>query len=115
MAVLLVDDDVRLLDALEALVSSHGHRVIKATDGAQALRSARIEQPAVVVTDLMMPVMEGESLVRAMASDPLLSSVPVILCTAMPTRPASLQLSGFLRKPFAALRLIELIHHLVAG
>jgi twitching motility two-component system response regulator PilH len=97
------------------LASLHGHLVIGAADGEQALRSARIEQPTVVVTDLMMPVMDGESLVLAMASDPLLSSVPVILCTAMPTRPASLQLSGFLRKPFAASRLIELIHHLVAG
>ncbi|TDG03262.1 response regulator [Paraburkholderia guartelaensis] len=109
-----MDDDPRLLDALAALVESDGFHVIKALDGAQALRCARAEQPAIVVTDYMMPVMDGEALVRALASDPGLAGVPVVLSSAVAAPPGTLHIAAFLRKPFAAARLLELLHQYTA-
>ncbi|MEX3954130.1 response regulator [Paraburkholderia sp. EG287A] len=112
--VLLVDDDPRLLDALAALVESDGFHAIKALNGAQALRCARAERPAIVVTDYMMPVMDGETLIRALARDPGLAGVPVVLSSAVAAAPGRLPVAAFLRKPFPAARLLELLHQYTA-
>ncbi len=107
--VLLVDDDPRLLDAMSALVESEGFDVLKALDGAEALRLARIQRPAIVVTDYMMPVMRGDALVSALAREPGLADLPVVLCSAVAAPPGSLAVAAFLRKPFAAAQLLELL------
>ncbi|MFC0696635.1 response regulator [Paraburkholderia humisilvae] len=111
--VLLAEDDTGLLDAMEALVSSEGYLVIRAVNGVEALRYARAERPDLVITDWMMPVMDGVGLVRALASDARLSGVPVIFCSALAMPPLGLRYAEFLRKPFAASRLIQLIRTFV--
>lgn len=107
--VLLVDDDSRLLDALSALVESERHEAIKALNGAEALARARACRPALIITDYMMPVMDGEALVKALANDPALAHVPVVLVSALPASPVALAVSAYIRKPFAAARLVELL------
>jgi CheY-like chemotaxis protein len=109
--VLLVDDDVNLLRALQTLVHAAGHRVCTAPNGQAAMDIARHDRPDVVVTDCMMPVMDGEALCRALKASPLLSDVPVVLTSAVASAP-NVPISGFLRKPFAAARLLELIRML---
>jgi CheY-like chemotaxis protein len=110
--VLLVDDDPGLLDAVAALVTLEGHRVVRAQDGEAALRCARTERPALIITDYMMPVMDGAELVHALAEDPELAGVPVVLSSALPSPPSALHVFGYMRKPFAAAHLIELLRHL---
>ncbi|CAB4052525.1 Polar-differentiation response regulator DivK [Paraburkholderia phenoliruptrix] len=107
--VLLVDDDPRLLDALEALVTLEGHRVVRAQDGKEALRCVHREHPTLIVTDYMMPVMDGAQLIKALAEDPELATVPVVLNTALPSPPEALRVAGYVSKPFAAARLVELL------
>jgi CheY-like chemotaxis protein len=80
--VLVVDDEpsVRAL-YVDALVES-GHRVEAAADGAEALERLRLGVvPCVVLSDLRMPRMDGWELSRAVAGDPQLSSVPVVVLT----------------------------------
>ncbi|WP_092005917.1 response regulator [Paraburkholderia lycopersici] len=113
--VLLVDDDRRLLDALAALAEEEGYVVQKAFDGCQALRCARAERPALIVTDNMMPGMSGEELVRALANDPALADVPVVMSSAVAAPPSSLPVVAFIRKPFAAARFLELLRQHTAG
>jgi CheY-like chemotaxis protein len=80
--VLVVDDEpnVRAL-YVDALVES-GHRVEAVADGAEALAKLRDGVvPCVVLSDLRMPRMDGWELSRAVADDPQLSSVPVVVLT----------------------------------
>lgn len=112
--VLVVDDDPRLLDALEALLTLEGHRVFRARDGEEALRCARRERPAVIVTDYMMPKMDGEQLIEALAADPDLVMVPVVLITALPSQATTVRVAGYVRKPFASAHVIELVRRLTS-
>jgi CheY-like chemotaxis protein len=113
--VLLVDDDPRLLDSLEALVMLEGHRVLRAQDGEEALRRAHTGHQALVITDYMMPGMDGAQLVQALADDPELAAVPIVLSTALPSPPATLRIADHVRKPFAAACLVELLRRLIPG
>ena len=112
--VLLVDDETNALCALKQLVGQEGYRVQTAPNGALALRTAIAERPDVVVTDCMMPEMDGMDLSRAMQHERLLADVPVVLVSALVTPPPGLHAAGFLRKPFAVSQLLEIIDRLVA-
>ncbi|WNC95412.1 response regulator (plasmid) [Paraburkholderia sp. FT54] len=62
--VLLVEDDANLLRALGTLLVVEGHRVRRAENGTEALNAASVEAPDIIVTDVMMPGMDGIALVR---------------------------------------------------
>lgn len=113
--VLLVDDDTNALCALKELVGQEGYKVRTAPNGALALRAAMTERPDVVVTDCMMPEMDGMGLSRAMQHERSLAGVPVVLVSALVTPPPDLGAAGFLRKPFAVSQLLEIIDRLVAA
>lgn len=113
--VLLVDDDTNALCALKELVGQEGYRVQTAANGALALRTAMAERPDVVVTDCMMPEMDGMGLSRAMQHERRLADVPVVLVSALVTPPPDLHAAGFLRKPFAVSQLLEILDRLVTS
>ncbi|MGF6634139.1 CheY-like chemotaxis protein [Paraburkholderia sp. MM5496-R1] len=107
--VLLVDDDMSLLQALETLICGEGYEVMTALNGDEALQAARRRRPDIVVSDFMMPVMDGPTLIGALAAEPDFATIPVLLNSAVATPPAHLQVAAFLRKPVAAPRLLELL------
>jgi len=79
LTVLVADDEFAVLEVLCMALEGEGHRILKAGDGADALRIL-VSQPCdVVVCDEVMPVMTGAQLVGAMRADPRLASVPVIM------------------------------------
>ena len=101
MAQILVAEDeaftaLALVDHLEDL----GHTVRDAADGAQAMRLMQEFEPDVVVTDLMMPNVDGYELIRRLRARPG-PPIPVILITAVPQArlPADLAYDGYLGKP----------------
>jgi len=63
-SVLVVDDDVMVLQALEMLLEEHGFQVHTAVDGIHGLRQYRRHRPDVVLTDIIMPEKEGIALIR---------------------------------------------------
>ncbi len=83
--VLVVDDEPDILDILDVLLQGAGYTVLKASHGAEALTHlAAHGAPDVILTDLMMPWMDGVTLVRILAADEARRAIPIIVMTAAP-------------------------------
>jgi diguanylate cyclase (GGDEF)-like protein len=80
--ILIVDVNPVERRAYTALLGNFGHRLLEAGDGVQALEVARAELPDLIITDILMPHMDGFTLVRRLRAEPLLAGVPVIFQTA---------------------------------
>lgn len=80
--VLIVDDKEENLYYLEALLTGHGYEVETARHGAEALVKARRNPPALAVSDLLMPVMDGYTLLRHWKLDDHLKPIPFVVYTA---------------------------------
>lgn len=80
--VLVVDDDPVILQLLKVNFELEGYEVHQASNGAEALEATRAIRPDVVVSDIMMPNMNGVELVEAMVADPELAAIPVLLLSA---------------------------------
>lgn len=80
--ILIVDDRPINRDFLTSLLGSQGHCLREAGDGAEALAAARAEPPDLVISDLLMPTMDGFELLRQLRSDQVLATTPVIFYTA---------------------------------
>lgn len=80
--ILIVDDRVINLEFLSLLLDYAGYRVIKAAHGGEALDLARLERPALIISDIVMPVMSGPELVKRLQADATTKHIPVIFYTA---------------------------------
>jgi len=80
--ILIVDDNPDKLSLLEAALCLAGYRVTTATDGDEALAAIDSYQPDLVITDVMMPRMNGYELAQRIRSNPLTKFIPVIMQTA---------------------------------
>ena len=80
--ILIVDTNPADRRSYITLLGNFGHRFLEADDGAQALQLARAELPDLIITDILMPHMDGFTLVRHLRAEPLLMNVPVIFQTA---------------------------------
>lgn len=79
--ILIVDTNAADRNTYVALLGNFGHRMLEAGNGAEALEQARAELPDLVITDIIMPSMDGFTLVRRLHAEPLLMKVPVIFHT----------------------------------
>ncbi len=77
--ILLVDDDVELLELYTDVLEVMGHHVVQAHDGLEALELARRQRPDLIVTDWMMPRMDGVELCRNVLEDVELRDIPIIM------------------------------------
>jgi CheY-like chemotaxis protein len=76
--ILVVDDEPDQRFLLRRIFERAGHQVADAGNGAAALRAARDSPPDLVVTDIMMPVMDGVELIRRLRSEPATAGIPVL-------------------------------------
>jgi CheY-like chemotaxis protein len=112
--ILVVDDEFGIGELLEAVLLDDGHRVITAMNGRHALERMAEARPDLVISDLMMPVMDGGALRQAMLNNPEFAGIPFVLMCAVPEAGIRDRIShydAFLRKPF---KLAE-ISRMVAG
>jgi CheY-like chemotaxis protein len=82
LSVLVVDDDVACRDALRCLLEGFGAIVLVAADGVEALAAIREHDPALVLSDLMMPRLDGHALARQLREDPARKNVAIIAISA---------------------------------
>jgi len=103
--VLVVDDEALIAMALEAALQDAGYHVTTAANGKQGLERLAEARADIVLLDMMMPVMNGPAMLGAMAADPALSGIPVIILSSLPEATVRAQADGvaaILRKPYTA-------------
>jgi DNA-binding response OmpR family regulator len=100
-SVLIVDDEFGLAELLREMLSDHGYDVVLASNGQLALDILGERRIDLVITDMMMPVMDGSELAAAMRANEAHRHVPIVMMTSLPTggRPHPL-FNAAIRKPF---------------
>jgi len=117
MRVLLVEDAPFLRYAFGRLLRMHGFEVREANDGREALDCVGEFLPHLVLTDLMMPVMDGIELIRRLHEDPATAEIPIVAITADATEQAERQARqagavDVITKPIDLPGLLEHLHEL---
>jgi len=115
--VLVVDDDPVVHDLLGATLTREGFKVVHAYSGEDAVQLARSEQPAVITLDVMMPKMNGWSVLTTLKSDPSSAAIPVVMVTISDDKGLgySLGAAEFLTKPIDRKRLIAFVRRFAVG
>ena len=80
--VLIVDDDPLILALVQHKLTARGYVIATANDGSAGLECARSLHPDLIILDLMMPVLDGRTVLQELRSDPSLVKVPVVILTA---------------------------------
>lgn len=112
--ILVADDDAALLLVVTALLEEAGHRVLSAANGAEALRFAATESIQLLVTDVMMPVVNGFALAAILREHGEI--VPVLFTSGVAESiPSGITQSALLPKPFNADDLLAAVDALLAG
>ena len=115
--VLLAEDDRALRRFLEVILERAGYYVISASDGLEAMKVVVSTPIDIVITDSMMPNLNGHEFCRFLKSSQKLSQLPIILLSALERREASQnveQADAFLTKPVSGESLIKCIETLMA-
>ncbi len=99
--ILVIDDDESVRDLTERFLKRDGFSVITANGGKEGLRIARESHPAAITLDVMMPDLDGWTVLAAIKGDPELSDIPVVLMTVVDDRNRgySLGATGYMIKP----------------
>jgi chemosensory pili system protein ChpA (sensor histidine kinase/response regulator) len=112
--ILVVDDSITVRRVTQRLLTREAFRVALATDGVQALAQLAQEKPALVLTDIEMPRMDGFDLVEKIRRDPRWSGLPIIMITSRMAEKhrehaQALGVNHYLGKPYSEDELVGLI------
>jgi CheY-like chemotaxis protein len=112
--VLVVDDDPNIRDLLERLLARESYRVLLAAGGEEGLRLAREARPDIVTLDVMMPGMDGWTVLSRLKSDPETASIPVVMVTIVDDRNLgfALGVADYIVKPVERDRLVAVLRRL---
>ena len=116
--VLVVEDEYGITELLDVVLTEEGHRVLTAMNGKQGLEMLAAERPDLIFTDYMMPVMDGAAMLGAIAADPGLRDIPVVVMSSMPEMTIAERCSGyvtFMRKPFRLFQLLDVVKRVLGG
>jgi CheY-like chemotaxis protein/anti-sigma regulatory factor (Ser/Thr protein kinase) len=116
--VLVVDDDPVAIDLISRSLQGAGFRVVTAGDGEEALHLARTLAPSAITLDVVMPGMDGWSVLQALKADPETCDIPVIMATMLDDIElgAALGATDFLTKPIERKQLVRLLQrHAASG
>jgi signal transduction histidine kinase/CheY-like chemotaxis protein len=109
--VLVIDDDIMQRELMMRFLTSEGFLVQTASDGAEGLKLAKQSRPIAITLDVMMPGMDGWSVLSAFKADPAVCNIPVIMLTMLDDRKRGYALgaSNYITKPFDRKSLAQLL------
>jgi signal transduction histidine kinase/DNA-binding response OmpR family regulator len=112
--ILVVDDDATVRDLVARHLERAGFAVVAATGGKEGLRLVRELRPAAVTLDVMMPDLDGWTVLAAIKGDPALASIPVVLMSIVDqkNRGYALGAADYLVKPVDRAKLVETLTHI---
>jgi len=118
--VLIVEDNADLRGFLRSTLSANAYRVIEARDGEAGYEEALHHIPDLIISDIMMPRMDGIQLCAGLKTDEKTSHIPIILLTAKASRDSKVEgletgADDYLTKPFEARELVTRINNLIEG
>jgi diguanylate cyclase (GGDEF)-like protein len=118
MEILLAEDSPTQAEKLRYLLESEGYATRTATDGKQALAAARQHRPALIISDVMMPVMDGFTFCKEIKHDERLEDIPVILLTSLSDirdimKGLECGADNFIRKPYEDQYLLARVDYLL--
>lgn len=120
VSILIVEDSLTQAELLRKHLAQEGYTVTVAGNGVQALMAARRRKPDLIITDVMMPGMNGYQLCRSIKADPALRDVPVMIVTSLReiddiVTALECGADNFIRKPYEAKALLARIDYLLAN
>ncbi len=117
--VLIVDDDEHHLIMLQEILKQNKYTVISATNGAEALEKAGIDPPDIIISDILMPGMDGFTLCQKWKNDAMLQKIPFIICSSEYTDEKDeafankLGVDRFIRKPIMPDEFIKIVQDVI--
>ena len=109
--ILIIDDDLALQTVLEYALRSEGYNVVLASDGQEGLHRIKQLAPSLVISDIMMPNMDGVEVFHHLKDRLQNDGIPIIFMTALSRKPwfADLEAEGavIIQKPFEIDRLVD--------
>ena len=116
--ILLVDDEPSVIKVVKRRLETQGYTVVVAADGVEGLEKAMAETPDLIISDVMMPDLDGYSMIKALRAKPQFAKTPVIVLTAKDKLQDLFHFEGvadmdYIVKPFETEVLLEKIAQLM--
>jgi CheY-like chemotaxis protein len=116
--ILVADDNDEVRSLLKDFLESRGHRVLEATDGAQAFAVAEKERPHLIIMDVVMPGVYGSTATRRIHDYPEMKNIPIIILSGSIDAPVAVGIEEaptlrFMHKPVDLAALEKLIRELL--
>ena len=114
--VLIVDDEFGVAEVLQSILEDEGYRVVTAINGKQGLSRLAEVTPDLVMLDYMMPIMDGTKTLATIRADAAHGKLPIIMMSSLDeatVRSTAREYTSFLRKPFRAAAVVDLVAKLI--
>lgn len=112
--ILVVDDEPPIVRLMEFILARHGHQMLTAVNGEQALEMVREHKPDLVLLDIMMPRVDGYEVARILRADPQFAQMPIIMLSAKAQeediqRGMEVGVDEYITKPFSPDHLVQVV------
>ena len=112
--ILVVDDEPPIVRLMEFILARHGHQMLTAVNGEQALEMVREHKPDLVLLDIMMPRVDGYEVARILRADPQYARMPIIMLSAKAQeediqRGLEVGVDEYITKPFSPDHLVQVV------
>ena len=119
LTVMTIDDSRTMRDMLKLALTDAGYRVVQAVDGIHALEVLGGESPAVIITDINMPRLDGFGLIERVRANPRYLGVPILVLTteSSPEKKSHARragATGWIVKPFDSGKLVDVVRRVTA-